>query len=459
MSKDNSLEASTNQKVITFTLALLSLYLAGHYFSPNNLPFFRVTPHPYLVTSIVLSCFYGFTFAINFSLAAGAMYLGLLHMQTDYKSVETLISLEYLSLPVLNLMFCGFLGELKTRSLQRIRQLERETGNLNTSTDALVQKVKTLTTESFDLKKRLVNKLETFKSVLELTKGFHNLERDDLIDFYFKTVTSEIGAKDAVYYEYDQEKEMYFIKEFLSADNHPMVLNAKTMSDPLLNLAFKENRIVGIRELYRSTSTFPEEANQALLCVPVIVHENVVGYFAVYDLPFLEYTPNNFGLVEVLTGWLEKSILYSDKFHRLSVNSIYNASLEVYTYQYFKEKLVEDFEAVKRYGVDHYLLRLSIVNAPKSNITTKSNLRKLLAQIIKANLRKTDILCEGRDDSYFNILVPFLKGDEVNSLSKKLDKEIEKHRQGDKMLDLLQVDISIVNLADFDSVPTLETSL
>lgn len=459
MNSVNTLEASNTQKAITFVLSLLGLYLGGHYFSPNNLPFFGVTPHPYLVTSIVLSCFYGFGFAVNFSFVAGAMYLGLLHLQTDYKSVESLISLEYLSLPVLNLMFCSVLGELKTRSIQRIRVLEADALNLNTSTDTLVKKVKNLTTESFDLKKRLVNKLETFKSVLELTKGFQNLEKDDLIDFYFKTVVAEVTAKDAVYYEFDESKEMFFIKEFLSADNHQMVINKAALNDQLILLSLQEKRLIGIKELYKSAGELSGGAGQALVSIPVITQEKVIGFFAIYDMPFLEYTPNNFGLIEVLTGWLEKSIAYSDKFHRLSTNSIFNSSLEIYTYQYFKEKVVEDFEATKRYSVDHFLLRLDIVNAPKSNVTTRSNLRKLLAQIIKTSIRKTDVLCEGKDDSHFNILVPFLKSNDVIALEQKLAQVIESHRQGDKLLELLQVDISIVNLANYTSLLELEQTL
>lgn len=447
-----SLEATQKQKVIVFITSLAVLLGAGLFLSPENYAFSGVTPHPYLVLSIVLASFYGFVFAITFSSVIGVMYLVLLHLQTDYKSVESLISLQYLSLPILNLIFSSVIGELKSRTINRIRDLELKLEDLNTSTDTLVNKTKNLSTETYDLKKRLVNKLETFKSVLELTKGFQNLDRDKLIEFYFNTVVNEISARDAVFYEFDKDKNMYFIKEFTSTEKHPMIINSSSIRNELVLLALDEKRLVNIKDLQQATGSVASEGEECLIAVPIYINNQLDGFFAVYDLPFLEYTPSNFDLIKVLTKWLEKSLLYSETFSLLTTNSILNSNLEIYTQQYFKEKIREDFEAIKRYGVKHYLLIVNIENFPFDNPTQKTSLRRLVAEILKASTRKTDVVCEGAEENQFYILVPFIEQDQVSKFKDKVELAFNEHKTSEKLGHLLAVRVELFNLHELNSL-------
>lgn len=433
----STLEATRIQKTISFSLTLFALIASGFIFSPQNIAFFKVTPHPYIVASIVLSSFYGFSFAINFSVVAIAVYMGLIHFQTDFQNVDTIFSLDYLTLPILMILISVILGELKTRSVLYIRTTEGELRESSKSSDVLLKKVKDLSADNYDLKKKLLNKLDTFKSVMSLTRGFQSLKSHELIDFYFDSVQNEVNARIAGFYQIDDIGDsLKLVKSNGSRKLRDTIL-VESPGDELIQLSFDTRGTVSIRDLYQSTNYIPRDKEQSLLCSPIYLNEDLYGIMVIYDVPFLDYVPSNFALLEILTQWFERSIAYAHKFSLLTTNSIFNNQLEVYTYQYFKEKIIEDYEAAKRYKIEHFLLTIEINNALDKNDT----IRKFVAQVLKANTRKTDVVTEGADDKAFCLLVPFTDKEQIEVLRQKLFVALSSHHATEKLESLLSVNI------------------
>lgn len=435
--KRSALEASRMQKTLSFILSLFALVASGFIFSPENIAFFKVSPHPYIVASIVLSSFYGFSFAINFSIVSSAIYLLLVHYQVDYQRIDSVFTLDYLSLPILMVLISVVLGELKTRSILYIRSIEKELDESNTSSEVLLQKVKALSADNYDLKKKLLNKLDTFKSVMSLTRGFQSLKSHELIDFYFESVQNEVNARVAGFYLLSADTNSFSLVKSIGNRQLRKSFSAESPEDELIKLCLDTCGTVSIRDLYQSTDYIPADKDQSLLCSPVYLNEELYGVIVIYDLPFLDYVPSNFALLEILTQWLERSLAYAHKFSLLTTNSIFNNQLEVYTYQYFKEKLIEDYEAAKRYKIEHYLLTVVIESEDLSDIV-----RKFVAQVLKTNTRKTDVVTEGIDSSSFCVLVPFTDKVQIELLREKLLKAIVAHHATEKLEQLIPVKIS-----------------
>ncbi len=440
----STFEATRTQKTISFLLALFTLIASGVVFSPENIAFYKITPHPYIVASIVLSSFYGFTFALNFSLAASCAYLGLVHFQTDYQSVDTIFSLDYLTLPILMILISVILGELKTRSVLHIRTTEEELRETTTSSDVLLKKVKDLSADNYDLKKKLLNKLDTFKSVMSLTRGFQSLKPHELIDFYFDSIQNEVNAKVAGFYRLEENSEMLSLLKHNGSKKLRDSIHIENPGDELIQLCLDTRGTVSIRDLYKSNDYLPTDKEQSLLCSPVYLNEDLYGIMVVYDVPFLDYVPSNFALLEILTQWFERSLAYAHKFSLLTTNSIFNNQIEVYTYQYFREKIVEDYEAAKRYKIEHFLLTIEIL----SELDRNDSIRKFVAQVLKANTRKTDVITEGVDDKSFCLLVPFTDKEQIEILRQKLLAALSSHHATEKLESLLSVKITTSGLKE-----------
>lgn len=442
--KKSTLEASKTQKFISFLIAILVLVASGFIFSSENIAFYKVAPHPYIVASIVLSSLYGFLFAFNFSVTLSLVYLSLLHFQTDYKSVDTILNLDYLTLPILMILISVVLGELKTRSILHIRSVEKDLNESGTSNDVLLKKVKDLSASNYDLKKKLLNKLDTFKSVLSLTRGFQSLKYPELIDFYFDTTQSEVNARSAGFYHLNEDGISLSLIRFSGSRQLPEKISLDRLDDDLIQLSLDSRGTVSIRDLYRSNDSTLAREGQSLLCSPTYLNDELFGIMVIYDLPFLDYVPSNFALLEILTHWFERSIAYAYKFSLLTTNSIFNNQLEVYTYQYFREKVIEDFEAAKRYKIESFILTVTIDSAVQQSDAN----RKLVAQVLKTNTRKTDIITEGLNENTFCLLVPFTDNAQIEALRVKLLNAFSHHHASEKLQDILSVSITSSSLEE-----------
>lgn len=449
-----TLESRFRQQIIVFIVALALLAAAGIYFSPENWAFFAQSPQPYLVTSIMLSSLYGFTFALNFSLVAGMQYLGLLHLQTDYEVVDSLLTLKYLSFPIFNLLISSILGEVRTRTNNRIKDHLKKIDELTTSTKNLSQKVNLLTSESYDLKKRLINKLETFKSTLGMTTGFQSFKREELSDFYFETVCKETGITDAVYYEYDEAKDVFFMKHYQKPDAHPLILDLNKINDPIIADSVNDGHLTAIENLIEFDELSKDNQNLALLAMPIYVSEKLNGVLAVYNIPFLEYTPNNFGLIEVLTSWFERSLLQSDKYRSLTANSIFDSHYELYTYQYFHEKLKEDFDSCKRYGVNLYLIKVKLTAHKTLTQAKQDQLKKLVSQILKTSMRTTDIATLSKYENEIYVMFSYIKPEQAEMFVTKLKTAFSVHSEGENLTEMLDINLELHQLHQFESLQT-----
>lgn len=428
------------------------LAAAGVYLSPDNWSFFGQSPQPYLITSIMLSSLYGFTFALNFSLVSGVQYLILLHLQTDYEVVDSLLTLKYLSFPISNMLFSVILGEIRTRANNRIKDHTKKVDELTTSTKNLSQKLNLLTSESHDLKKRLVNKLETFKSALGMTKGFQSFKREELSEFYFDTVCKETNIIDAVYYEYDESKDLFFMKHYHKTDGHSLILDLNKFNDPIILDSINDGELRAIEDLVQFDELAKSNSNLALISMPVYVSEKLNGVLAIYDIPFLEYTPNNFGLIEVLTSWFERSLLQSDKYRSLTANSIFDNHYEVYTYQYFQEKLKEDFDSCKRYDVNLYLIRVKLVAHQTLTQGKQDQLKKFVAGVLKASMRTTDIATLSKHDNELYVMFSYIRPDQAQMFVDKLKGAFAAHTESENLTEVLNIDFQLHQLNSYESL-------
>ena len=395
-------------KTIIFTFAVLvglALFL-----SPENLAFYGVAPHPYLVTGVILSLIYGFNFSVNYSIISSLLYLYLLHLQTDYTVVESLLRLEYLSLPIVSSLLFVIVGEIGTRSQQRLKDHQKRESELSLTVSTINSKMLNLHGEALDLKKQLITKLETFKSTLKLTSGFQSFKRDEVSTFYFDTLKDELGFTKAVYYE--KVKDSYILKHAVSALDH--LLQIELTDNSQLSQLLMKKRLVAVNR------DFSADESEYLFVMPIMINEELEAFLLVYEMPFLNLTPNNLGIVEILTEWLTRSLNYSRKYYQIQSNSVFDTELDIYTYPYIKERLHKDFVSSKRYNYPLYMIKIQI--EPNSAGFDK---RRIVAANLRTLCRTSDIIASGAELSEILIVFGFITESQAYRFLAKVEKSFQ----------------------------------
>lgn len=445
--------ASAVQQYIAFFMGLIVLYAAGVIFSPQNLAFHGVSPHPYFILSCTMAAYLGTNFAFNFSFVASCMYMALLNYQTDYEEIATILDFQHLTFPVLTIVISCFFGEIRSRYARRLKQITAHDNEVDDSNNLLIDQLALLQDESFKLKKQLVNKLQTFQSVLDATRGFQSLNERELVNFYFDTISRELEVKSAVLYKVEVEKqELIPLQQIGKKIEHSIKL--EDSMDLLIEESLVSSEIASIGELDTSNLKQLSE-HDSLIAIPIDSLSGNRYLVSIYQLPFLNYSPSNIELIRLLLVWLSSSLEKSHKFNGLISNSIFSDRLEIYTYNYLLEKLEENWLLKSRYGHDCFLFQITFPNLNTTDLDERDNFFKIYINELKNTIRSTDVISLGKTPEKIYVLLPYLTR-EANSIVLTKVKEISKAFTNDgKLNHKLGVEINMFDFQEFTQLEDL----
>jgi hypothetical protein len=437
------------QKIITYIIVPLGLLLIGYTTETKNLALFNVSPHPYLFLSIILSAYYGLRFSLILAPVLATQYMILLHLQTDYEAIESIFTLEYLSLPLTMIILSSIIGEFKTRSNIKLTELTQENEESDLLSTNLINKVKFLNKESFELKKQLVNKLDTTTSIFNTVKKLNILDQEKLEENYKNILLKQAHAEEVIIYKYNFESKSY------SSDDNGIHLEftENTVSDKIINNAIKTKKIATVEDIY--SEKLHIETSDSLVAVPLIIDDVIHSIVSITKMPFLKYTPNNFSLIDLYSDWYVESIVHSNNFNELSSNSIFNSNLNIYTYNFFIERSLEEIDSAKRNKSDFTIISLDLINASQLSPTKLKHYRKIISTVIHSNTRKMDCITEGETKNLFYILVSSTKEEIINKIISKISKDIIFFSKNKKTKELFDIKFSTVSYTNEEDTKEL----
>lgn len=444
---------SSRQQILVFFLGLSILYLSALLFSPDNLSFYRVSPHPYFIVSCTLAIYYGLTFAFNFSFVSSCMYLGLLHSQIDYQEVSTIIDFEYLTFPVLIIVVSCFFGEIRTRFITRLTTISAHDHEVDDSNQLLIDKMVALQDENYKLKKQLVNKLQTFQNVLDSTRGFQSLNELELVFFYFDTLNRELEISRAVVYLVDQPKNLLIPIKKIGMENTTTISIVES-NDLLIEESLATGNIASVGELETKKLDNLSE-DDSLITIPINTLGDSKYIISIHQLPFLNYSPSNLELIKILSEWLQISLDKSFHFNGLVTNSIFNDKFEIYTFNYLKEKIEENFLLKQRYDHKCQLFEFNLFNLPLSDVDSSEKLLKIFIGELKSLIRTTDTLCLGHSSEKVYIVFPYLKQEDSQGMASQLNDIQNTYKESGKLAANLAFKIRSLNFDDYETFENL----
>lgn len=423
--KEYLLDNNMQMIFLLFFIPLLLIFL-GMELTQGNTAFYNLSPHPYLVISILFSAYYGLQFSLLFAPILAIQYLILLHLQTDYQAVETIITIKYLSLPLSIVILSALVGEFKTRSKVRILQLAQDNQQKEELTSNLIDQINLVNKESFEIKKQLVNKLDTTASIFSAVKNLNTLNKDDLFENYLEVIADQLKVQSsAIYLTNNTKTHLYLYKTnfddlivdiptIIDFDNPPhdalIVHSLETQKQSTLDNIYSDKELLG--------------DFKAAIVTPLKLNEDLYGLIIVYKIPFLQYTPRNFKILSLYTEWLSTSLTHALEFETITKDSILNQTLNIYTHHYLIDRIQEEIALSERYNFNFTLISLRIKNSNLFSEVQLAKIRKLLASILTNNTRKIDCVAEGENKDNFYILLNRPEKEDIGQFLQRFFKQI-----------------------------------
>jgi len=412
--------------------SLFFCYLGAKQYAPDNLALHGVNPHPYFIISVLIAGYYGLRIAFFSSVLFSALYMSLLHYQTDYQVVETLIDLKFLSFPLLLILTSVIIGELRQKVLDNISSSGKTLNDKSSQISQLQKKIDLLTRESLELKQRLISKVDTYNILLDSMKSLNTFDIDELLDNFIKVLKKELSVEKVAIYHYQENKNTLCLHSYYFSDGTTpaKTIDIRKEKPALIQNSLNTNGVTSLKDIF-SHLEFNEKKGESLLVGPVFSEgvENIdrdpYAMVVIYDMPFLKYIPSNFSLFKILIDLLSFMIQKSQKYNRMSSYNVIDSELNIYKHSYFLDRISEEFEQAKTYMLPLVLIQVKIENLEKIDEKKLMSILVLISTTIKENIRKMDCVAKGEEPGKWFVLLPLTSEDKAEEVISNIHNTLE----------------------------------
>jgi diguanylate cyclase (GGDEF)-like protein/PAS domain S-box-containing protein len=291
-----------------------------------------------------------------------------------------------------------------------------------------------------EAKKKIQQHLEFEKQKLIETLSINQkiisiLDLNDLVDFVIEKVTDLLGAQRCSLMFLDGESRELTIKgakglsRSVIKNTHVKVgegvagFVAETGKPLLVSDVELEKAVVKHVRRYRGKS---------FLSMPVQLKGRIVGVVNVTDKSSNGlgdvFTETDLNILSAITRQAEIAFENSHLYKELRYQSITDPLTGLYNHRFFVRCLNQEMKRVNRYAGDLTLMMIDVDGFKKYNDryghVEGDNLLKMIAKILKSNLRRVDILCRYGGDE-FGIILPDTDVAQSRTAAEKLKKAVE----------------------------------
>lgn len=429
------------------------LYGIDQFILTDSFAYLNINPNPYMILAVILAALFGLKVALISSIMASGVFLLDVHLNLNYQEVETLFDFQYLSIPLMLSITAVIVGELRQRSLDRIRLYKKTISNFEKSESYLHNKETIHQKEIAELKKRLVSKLDTVRSFYEIAKSLYTVDQKDLLQNFLSVINKQFKVDEMAIYAVDTAEENFNLVSRTEKGDFLEKLELDKL-DLIAAQALKLRKLTTIEDVY-SLEKFNETRTHALLASPIILQGSVSYLIIIHQIPFLEYIPSNFKILELYSEWLAAALTYSKHYHHSLNHNIWNESLNIYRFRYFRDRINEEFQRSKTFMLPLSLLKIEILNTESMSQEKYDLVKKLLCGIVSQKVQKLNYLVEGKFENQIYGVFPISNQGQVLPLAHEIEKEfLRLNLQGDSGIvhirtEIVEFEPSMNSIGDF----------
>jgi diguanylate cyclase (GGDEF)-like protein len=401
------------------------VFLVQKFFFPQHPSFFEITPHPYWLGILPFALRYGLLAGFLSGLFSCGFYLTGLWMEGDRYLFE---DAEFYILPFIFILVGFIVGEVIDRLHSLLDKKEADRQQVIQDKKALATQITLLKKTNQALEKQVVSQVGSLVVLYEGASRLENLEREQLMKNILSFFTQALQANKASLYL--KEENSWVLDSEVGWTPQDPYSKRLDFREGLIGKAGSENKIVSLRDW------FPQDLGKAwqgrnradaIFAGPIRrAPKEVIGVYAVQDLPFLKFTSATLNLLALLLNWAEISIAKSLSFEELKSKSILDEILNVYNVQYFRTRMKQEFSRSRTYSLPFCLILVRIPGLKALPLSIQINLLKALSRVLMQQSREIDIVTKYSDPEIpFAILMITASRNHAQALKEKILKMVD----------------------------------
>ena len=408
--------------IFEILVVIAALFSINYFFMPQDMGFLKVTPHPYWLPILFMAAYYGARPGFSAALIFSAIYISLYYF-FNIKAIETFWSFKVLGTPSLFIIIGSIIGQISQTLKDTIEEWKKKYTVVVKDRDELDKKVKTSDHIQRALENRLVTQLTSLTEIYEFAKKLESLDVKELYKATLSNLIHHLNIEQVSFYSINHNLLILEATEYRDKLHFepPKEINK---SQGIFDIAITNKRTISIRELFNKLD-FETLRECPFICAPLFRKSGaLIGVITVDKIEFQNFTPTTVKLIALVVEWL--SIAMDNAFYLEETKSknISDETLGFYNYQYFQQRIKEEFHRSKRYALPLTLILFHIKDHSKLRKVARLPLLKALATTIQKCLRDIDILSLYDREDTWAMLLPIFPLQEGEKLMKLISEKI-----------------------------------
>lgn len=394
---------------IFFLLLCLINYVAV----PDNPGFYGISPHPYWSAILLFGFRYGLLTGLATGLTSAALYLLLIWVWGSRYLFGDQISLIFYIQPSLFVLIGTLVGSGVERQLNQAKNLKSDIEKSQQLNRNLIETVDSLKIINAELEKRVTTNMSTLVNLYQGSKNLESTNRHVLYPAILEFFSKTINASEASLFSWDPQTSKWLRQyEFGFADKNKWP-NSYERNEGLVGIASDSKKIFSLKDYWNedlsklvpdTNTKQPTCTHDCVIAVPLYDKDQYSPslIYVVHSIPLLQLNSATINLLTFLKQWAEHSLSRALRFEDLEDQEIIDRRLDVYSYNYFKMRLDQEFDKSKTYYLPLTVGVLHIQAIGHKSPEQWDLIKISLAHALKASTRKIDIVAKNNQN-----LAPF----------------------------------------------------
>ncbi len=387
--------------IVRETVIALIFFMVFNYLGWRSLPgFYGVSPHPYFIIILMMASRYGLFAGLFSATACGMVFSGLVYFSSQNLVYTDPVAIKNIVL----FMLVGWLvGEIRQGSIKKTQFAEQEKERLKITADKLNeenQRIKKINTE---MENRISDDVSTFSNLYETSRQLQSFDLQEIYTAILNILVQHLEVNECSVYTF--ENDQLVLKETTGEEDKIVGTINIAFEDNIIAKAVRDKKVYSIRDMLEYGKADSISKSSAVMAAPLIKSDgSLIGALSIEKMPFFQITSSSVKIFSMLADWVSTDIENALYFQEVKNKNILDEVLNVYTLDYFQNRLAQEFHRAKRYFIPLSIVLIKIKGFDAMSVKRRLKVLKFAAAWLNTSLRLTDIVTRYKDEIPFSMI-------------------------------------------------------
>ena len=406
--------------VVETFLFLLGVYAVNRAMHPGSHGYLGVHPHPYWIIVILIAIRYPFREGMICSALVSLAYT--LFVVFPDEGVYYFLTINLFSDfrdPLLFLVVGGIISGYTEHLVRRTEVYRGRLVERDTEMEVLEERNNAATEALQKLELRIAGQFTSMVDLFGSLSKTKVMGPDEIKANLLDVMRQYLNVEQCAYFDYERENLVAACQ--LGQGEDAAEAEVQTEGDFILMEALRTRRVAYLGH-FTQQSDLERYRGSSLLAGPLLnASGKVMGVVSVGAMPFLDYNPHSFKLLETILGWWANVLEEGARLRELRERSVFDEELGLYNFTYAWNRMAEEFRRAVRFSIPLSLALLRIDDYEDVPAGKRMDLRVALARIITQQVTELEMVSCYKSDDTIAVTFPFLMGADAEEKLRQID--------------------------------------